>query len=51
VEAGAKTGAHEGIRTKGRRGRFGMLGMERGKGVITETTGVRHMARRRKERR
>jgi hypothetical protein len=26
-----------------------MLDMEKGKGVITETTGVRHMARRRGE--
>jgi hypothetical protein len=26
-----------------------MLGVERGKGVIMETTGVRHMARRRGE--
>jgi hypothetical protein len=32
---------------KGRRGKFGMLGVERGKGVIMETTGARHMARRR----
>jgi hypothetical protein len=45
VEVSAKTRTHEGIRTKGRQGRFGMLGVERGKGVITETTGARHMER------
>jgi hypothetical protein len=43
VEAGAKTGAHEGIRMKGRQGKFGMLGVERGKGVIMQTTGARHI--------